>query len=381
MKVLERAAGHATGGYMVPNVKLSAKTVYTNNLPCGAMRGFGANQATFAMESAVDDLCEQGGFDRWEFRYDNALKNGDMTSTGQILKAAVGVRETLLAVKDIFKNAKYAGIACGIKNTGIGNGMPDDSTVKIQIVSENRVVLYHGWTEMGQGVNTMALQFFCEETGIDPNIVEVRVDTKSEAVAGMTTASRATSLVGNSIREACVKLKEDLKTKTLAELSGKLYSGTWVCDWTTKPGADVPEIVTHYSYSYATQVVILNDDGEIEKIVAAHDAGKIINPTLFEGQIEGSVHMGLGYAISEELELENGVPKSFHLRKLGILRAKETPEIEVIGVEVPDPHGPHGAKGVGEIGLVPTAGAVANAFFRYDGVRYYKLPIKKRNKR
>ncbi len=380
MKVLERAAGHATGGYMVPNVKLTAKTVYTNNLPCGAMRGFGANQATFAMESAVEDLCVQGGFDRWEFRYNNALKNGDTTSTGQILKAAVGVRETLLAVKDIFNNAKYAGIACGIKNTGIGNGMPDDSTVKIQIVSEDRVVLYHGWTEMGQGVNTMALQFFCEETGIDPNIVEVKTDTKSEAAAGMTTASRATSLVGNSIREACIKLKEDLKTKSLAELTGKLYSGTWVCDWTTKPGADVPEVITHYSYSYAAQVVILNESGEIEKIVAAHDAGKIINPTLFEGQIEGSVHMGLGYAISEELVLEGGIPKSFNLRKLGILRAKETPEIEVIGVEVPDPHGPHGAKGVGEIGLVPTAGAVANAFYRFDGVRYYKLPIKQRKR-
>ncbi len=380
MKVLERAAGHATGGYMVPNVKLTAKTVYTNNLPCGAMRGFGANQATFAMESAVEDLCVQGGFDRWEFRYNNALKNGDTTSTGQILKAAVGVRETLLAVKDIFNNAKYAGIACGIKNTGIGNGMPDDSTVKIQIVSEDRVVLYHGWTEMGQGVNTMALQFFCEETGIDPSIVEVKTDTKSEATAGMTTASRATSLVGNSIREACVKLKEDLKTKSLAELTGKLYSGTWVCDWTTKPDADAPEVITHYSYSYAAQVVILNESGEIEKIVAAHDAGKIINPTLFEGQIEGSVHMGLGYAISEELVLEGGIPKSFNLRKLGILRAKETPEIEVIGVEVPDPHGPHGAKGVGEIGLVPTAGAVANAFYRFDGVRYYKLPIKQRKR-
>ncbi len=380
MKVLERAAGHATGAYFVPNVKLIAKTVYTNNPPCGAMRGFGANQATFAMESAVDDLCEKGGFDKWEFRFNNALKEGDATSTGQILKAAVGVRETLLAVKDVFKKAKYAGIASGIKNTGIGNGMPDDSTVKIQIIDENKVIVYHGWTEMGQGVNTMALQFFCEETGIDPEIVEVRVDTKSEAAAGMTTASRATSLVGNSIREACVKLKEDLKSKSLAELSGKLYSGTWVCDWTTKPGANVPEIITHYSYSYATQVVILNEEGEIEKIVAAHDAGKIINPTLFEGQIEGSVHMGLGYAISEELELENAVPKSYHMRKLGVLRAKETPEIEVIGIEVPDPNGPHGAKGVGEIGLVPTAAAVANAFYTYDSIRYYKLPIKQRKR-
>ncbi len=378
MKVLERAAGHSTGAYTIPNVKVSAKAVYTNNLPCGAMRGFGANQATFAMESCVDDLCEQGGFDRWQFRFDNAIKNGDETATGQIIHAGAGVRETLLAVKDIFQNEKYAGIACGIKNTGIGNGMPDDGVIKIEIISENKVILNHGWTEMGQGVNTMAVQFLCEETGIDSNIVEVIVDTSKEARSGMTTASRATSLVGNSIRETAKELVNDLKTKSLAELAGKSYTGLWVCDWTTKPGADVKEIITHYSYSYATQVVILDDEGKIKKVVAAHDAGRIINPTLFEGQIEGSVHMGLGYAISEELELENGIPKSTRLRKMGVLRAKETPEIQVIGVEVADPNGPHGAKGVGEIGLVPTAGAVANAFYSFDNTRYYKLPIKNR---
>jgi len=380
MKVLERAAGHSTGAYTIPNVKVNAKAIYTNNLPCGAMRGFGANQATFAIESCVDDLCFQGSFDRWQFRFNNAIKNGDVTATGQIIKAGAGVRETLIAVKDIFQSAKYAGIACGIKNTGIGNGMPDEGVVKVQIISADKVILHHGWTEMGQGVNTMAVQFLTEEIGIDPSIIEVKVDTSEEAKSGMTTASRATSIIGNSIRETCIKLKEDLKTKTLADLSGKTYIGQWVCDWTTKPGEEVDEVITHYSYSYATQVVILDDNGKIIKIVAAHDAGKIINPTLFEGQIEGSIHMGLGYAISEELELENGVPKSTRLRKLGILRAKETPDIEVIGVEVPDPNGPHGAKGVGEIGLVPTAGAVANAFYSYDKTRYYKLPIKDRSK-
>ncbi|MCF6269987.1 MAG: selenium-dependent xanthine dehydrogenase [Melioribacteraceae bacterium] len=378
MKVLERAAGHSTGAYTVPNVKVSAKAVYTNNIPCGAMRGFGANQATFAVEGCVDDLCKQGGFDRWQFRFDNAIKNGDQTATGQVILAGAGVRETLLAVKEVFQNSKYAGIACGIKNTGIGNGMPDDGIIKIEIISEDRVILNHGWTEMGQGVNTMAVQFLCEETGIDPNIIEVVVDTSKEARSGMTTASRATSLIGNSIRETSKKLIEDLKTKRLSDLAGNEYVGQWICDWTTKPDADVKEIVTHYSYSYATQVVILDNEGKVEKIIAAHDAGKIINPTLFEGQIEGSVHMGLGYAISEELELEKGIPKSTRLRKMGVLRAKETPNIEVIGVEVPDPKGPHGAKGVGEIGLVPTAGAVANAFYQFDGTRYFKLPIKKR---
>ena len=380
MKVLERAAGHSTGAYTIPNVKVNAKAVYTNNLPCGAMRGFGANQATFAIESCIDDLCVQGNFDRWQFRFDNAIKNGDVTATGQIIHKGAGVQETLFAVKEEFQKAKYAGIACGIKNTGIGNGMPDDGIVKIEIISDKKVVLNHGWTEMGQGVNTMAVQFLSEETGIDPDIIEVKVDTAKEARSGMTTASRATSIIGNSIRETCVQLKLDLKSNTLAELSGKTYTGQWICDWTTKPEDKTKEVITHYSYSYATQVVILDDEGEIKKVVAAHDAGKIINPTLFEGQIEGSVHMGLGYAISEELKMENGYPKSTRLRKMGVLRASETPAIEVIGVEVADPNGPHGAKGVGEIGLVPTAGAVANAFYQYDKIRYYKLPIKERRK-
>ncbi|MCH7974906.1 MAG: molybdopterin-dependent oxidoreductase, partial [Bacteroidetes bacterium] len=193
--------------------------------------------------------------------------------------------------------------------------------------------------------------------------------------------SRATSIIGNSIAKACIQLKEDLKSKSLSDLVGNVYKGQWACNWTTKVGDDVDEIITHYSYSYATQVVVLNDDGKIDTVYAAHDAGKIINPGLFEGQIEGSIHMGLGYALTEDLELENSVPKSTRLRKMGILRAKETPKMEVIGIEVPDPHGPYGVKGVGEIGLVPTAAAVANAFYQYDGTRYFKLPIKKREKK
>jgi len=192
----------------------------------------------------------------------------------------------------------------------------------------------------------------------------------------MTTASRATSLVGNALIDACQGLKTDLEKQPLGELIGRSYEGEWVVDWTTKPGAMVEKVYTHYSYSYATQLVTLDDDGKINKITAAHDAGKIMNPTLFEGQLEGSIHMGLGYAISEEVVMEEGRPKSTRLRNCGILRAKEMPEMEVIGVEVPDPHGPYGVKGVGEIGLVPTAGAVANALYQYDGIRRTTLPMK-----
>jgi aldehyde oxidoreductase len=375
MKVLERSAGHATGPYNVPAADVEAIAVYTNNIPCGAMRGFGVNQAAFGLEVLIDELCEQGGFDRWQFRYDNALQVGHKTATGQVIEAGAGIRETLLAVKDAFYAARYAGLACGLKNTGIGNGMPDVASAEVTIVAPDKVLVDHGWTEMGQGLNTIVAQVVATETGIDPRLIEVRIDTQAEQEAGMTTASRATSLVGNALIEACKQLKVDLQSHSLADLVGKRYHGSWLVDWTTKPGADVEKVYTHYSYSYATQLVTLDDDGQIAKITAAHDAGKIFNPTLFEGQLEGSLHMGLGYAISENLEMENGRPKSTRLRQMGILRAKEMPEMEVIGVEVPDPYGPYGAKGVGEIGLVPTAGAVANALYQFDGVRRTKLPM------
>jgi len=394
MKVLERAAGHATGAYSVPVVDVESTAVYTNNIPNGAMRGFGVNQATFALESCVDELCEKGGFDRWQFRYDNALTEGSTTSTGQVLKGGTGVRATLEAVKEEFRAAKYAGIACGIKNTGIGNGMPDASSVRITIAAPDtagtgaacqpaKVIIEHGWTEMGQGINTMAVQMFCEETGIDADAIEVKIDTDAGTFTGMTTASRATSLLGNALINAAAKIRADLANHNLAELVGKVYRGEWVVDWTTKPGHpnDAGEEITHYSYSYATQVVILDDAGQVQKVTAAHDAGRIINPTLFEGQIEGSLHMGLGYAISEDLPYENGRPKSTMLRKCGILRAKEMPAMEVIGVEVPDPHGAYGLKGVGEIGLVPTAGAVANALYQYDKERRTQLPMRLPKKR
>jgi CO/xanthine dehydrogenase Mo-binding subunit len=374
---MERVAGHATGAYHFPCVNLEALTVYTNNIPSGAMRGFGANQVGFALEGCIDDLCRQGNFDRWQFRYTNALTEGKMTATGQILKGGVGVRATLEAVKPFYDKARIKGIACGIKNSGVGNGMADSSEVIITIISESKVHLQHGWTEMGQGVHTIASQVLFEETGINPGIVEVSVDSNAGIPTGMTTSSRATALLGNAILDASEQIREDLKTHSLKELSGKSYKGSYSYNLTTKPGADAAEIITHFAYGYATQLVVLNDAGEIETIYAAHDAGKIMNPVMFEGQIEGAVHMGLGYALSEDLPMNGGQLVSSKMRDLKILRAKDMPEIVVLGVEVKDPVGPYGAKGLGEIGLVPTAAAVANAFTDFDGKRRFELPLKK----
>jgi aldehyde oxidoreductase len=380
MKVLERAAGHATGAYSVPNVLLNSTAVYTNNVPCGAMRGFGVNQTNFAMESCIDDLCNQGGFDRWKFRYNNALVEGSITTTGQKLTGKVGVRPALKALKSQFYNAKYAGLACGIKNTGVGNGMSDTSQAKIVVEKGGKITLYHGWTEMGQGVHTIALMVFCQETGIDPKLVTVKNETMAETVCGMTTASRATSLVGHAVIDACIFFNDDYQTLSLKEMEGREYLGCWSFDLTSPIGQEQEGVghLTHYSYSYAAQLVTLDNKGEIKKVYAAHDAGRIMNPTLFEGQIEGAIHMGLGYAISEHLPMKDGYLLSERLGSCGILRSKEMPPVEVIGIEVPDENGPYGAKGVGEIGLVPTASAFCNALAQFDGRRRYSLPVGKK---
>lgn len=374
-KVMERIAGHATGGYFVPHVHLESHTVYTNNIPSGAMRGFGANQAAFALESCVDELCRKGNFDRWKFRWDNALTDGLPTATGDKVRGA-GIRACLEAVEKQFREAPFAGLACGIKNSGIGNGMVDYSDVIIEMLPGGKVRLHQGWTEMGQGIHTIAQQVLFEETGIAPENIEVITDTASAIKTGMTTSSRATVLLGNAIREAAVALRDDLLHNTVEQLAGRRYKARWQCDWTVKPDETHTDGPTHYGYGYAAQVAILDQSGKLRKVVAAHDAGRIMNPVLFEGQIEGAVHMGTGYALSEDLPMKGGKLVSEKLRDCGVLRAHETPDIEVIGVEVPDPVGPYGAKGVGEIGLVPTAAAIANAFTAFDGIQRYSLPLK-----
>ncbi len=374
-EVLNRAAGHASGGYHVPVVKVSSKAVYTNNLTSGAMRGFGVNQVTFAMECLVDELCEKIGADPWQFRYDNALKKGSMTATGQVLGDGVGLRDTLIAVKDEYYKARYAGIAMGIKNIGFGNGLIDESEAEIEVVSEKKIILHHGWTEMGQGIDTIAKQILCDVSGLDDIDIDVVSSTDSEVVGGATTASRGTFLLGNSLIMAAEKLKKELRTKTMSNLVGKKFKGRWFCDWTTRPGKDVENPRTHFAYGYAAQVVILDDKGRVDKVIAAHDGGRVINPTMFEGQIEGAVMMGLGYAFTEKLELDRGYLKSSKMIKLGLPKIKSMPKIIVKAVEVKDPKGPFGAKGVGEIGLVPTAPAAINALYQFDRKRRYELPV------
>jgi len=374
-KVLERAAGHACGPYLVPNVDIEAKAVYTNNPTAGAMRGFGANQAAFAIEGIMDRLAEKVGIDGYDIRERNLLRPGDAFATGQVMTGSCAVRETLEAVKDIYKKAKYAGIACGIKNTGIGNGLDDSGRVLLRVLEGGRIEILTGYTEMGQGLFTILRQVVCEETGLKAEIMDVRTVSHLAVVCGMTTASRATALSAAAGQRAGRELAADLKKHRLEELAGREYRGEYVCNFTVKPGAKVENPRTHVTFSYATQVVILNDDGRVSRVVAAHDVGHAINPLGCAGQIEGSVHMGLGYALSEDFPCTDGRPDSLRLRDLGILKAKDTPEIDVILLEIPDEVGGYGTKGVGEIGLVPTAGAVAGALHAYDGKWRTRLPM------
>jgi selenium-dependent xanthine dehydrogenase len=376
-KVLERAAGHATGAYDVPNVDIEGLAVYTNNPPCGAMRGFGANQSAFAVEGALDLLAEKVGIDGWDIRYLNALETGSRFCSGQKLRA-VGLKQTLEAVRDAYKGAKFAGIACGIKNVGIGNGMPDIGRALLIVESASRIHLYNGYTEMGQGLYTVLVQMASHTTGLDPRLFKCAVDTKKLVASGMTTASRATVCGGNAVVIAAQRLAEALAAAggDLGKLAGQEFFGEFIYDKTVKLGADVAEPITHLSFGYATQVAILDDKGRIERMIAAHDVGRAINPALLEGQIEGSIHMGLGYALSEELVMQGAVPQNMTIRGLGVLRAHQMPRIEMHFIEEAEPDGPFGAKGVGEIGLLPTAPAVAGALAKFEGFRRYKLPMK-----
>ena len=379
-KVLERAAGHACSVYSVPNVDVEARAVYTSNPPAGAMRGFGANQANFAIEGMMDILADEVGIDGWEIRWRNAVEAGDRFGTGQILGAGVGVKKTLLAVKDAYYAAREAGravgIASGAKNTGVGNGLPEFGKAILRPEADGSVTLFHSWTEMGQGCHTALQQIACEELGVGADRVRVVVDTMRELDTGQTTASRSTVLGGRAIIEAAGKLKAALNGGRLEDLAGQEFYGEIKIDWTHKPGHGPDGAATHFAYGWATQVVILDEEGQMEKVVAAHDVGKVINPTLLEGQIEGAVHMGLGHALSEEFVVEGGIPVTETLKSLNIIPPRGMPEVECIFVEEHQPEGPYGAKGVGEIALVPTASAVAGALHAFDGIRRTSLPMK-----
>ena len=373
--VVQRACTHAAGPYYYPSVDIEGKAVYTNNPPGGAFRGFGVTQSLFATECNLNELAELAGISPWEIRWRNAIEPDGLLPNGQIADKTTAYKECLLAVKDAYENAKIAGIAGAIKNTGLGVGVPDTGRCIVS-VEQGKVHLRTGAARIGQGLDTVVLQVGCQTLELPPDTFVVEPpDTQRTPNSGTTTASRQTMFTGQAVKDACLKLKEELdKGKTLTELEGTEYYGEFTC--VTDPiTTDKEHPYSHAAYTYGVQMVELSDDGKVCKVTAVYDAGQIINQKSAEGQVEGGIVMGLGYALTEDYPLVKGVPQATYA-KLGLIRANAIPEMDVLFVSKDYKSDvAYGAKGIGEIATIPTAPAVAGAYYKLDGVHRTSLPL------
>ena len=371
--VLQRACTHGAGPYAIPNVEMVGTGVYTNNPPGGAFRGFGVTQSCFAMESCMNLLAKEVGVSPWEIRWWNAVGPGDVLPNGQVCDEGTAMRECLLAVKELCERRPDAGIAVALKNAGIGVGLPDVGRVRLK-VEGGWAVVYTSAACMGQGLASVLMQFVAEITGLEwERIAVAPPDTSSSPNSGTTTASRQTLFTGEAACRAARALRADLDSAPLEALEGKEYYAEF--SGVTDPFAsDKPNPVSHVAYSYAAHVVLLDADGRLEKVVAVHDIGRAINPVQVESQIEGGVVMGLGYALTEDFPLKEGEPQVKY-GTLGLFKAAKVPPIEPVIVEKNTSPLARGAKGLGEIATIPTAPAVAGAYFNRDGLFRTELPL------
>lgn len=375
--VLERACTHAVGPYCYQNTDIRGYSYYTNNTPAGAFRGFGVCQSEFAIEQNIDLLAEKVGISPWEIRYRNAIEPEKVLPNGQIADCSTALKETLEAVKDVYeKNKGRAGIACGMKNSGVGVGLPDKGRAKL-VVNDGAIEIYCAATEIGQGCFTVFVQMCHEATKVPlEKIKNMGCDSEFAPDSGTTSGSRQTLISGEAIKKASEALKEDLDKHggDLSKLEGKEYFYEFF-EPTDKLGADVPFPKSHVAYGYATHVVIIDDEGKVTDVYAAHDSGKVINPTSMEGQIEGGVLTGLGYAFTEDWILKDCVPTQ-KFGKLGLFKAGQTPKIHVICVEKEELLDfAYGSKGIGEISTIPTTPAAALAYYAMDKKFRAKLPL------
>ena len=372
--VLQRACTHAGGPYNFQNMKVRGRAVYTNNVPSGAFRGFGVTQTCFAIESALDEMAKQIGIDPFEIRRRNVLRPGDEMPNGQIAGPDTAIYEALMSLKDDYYSAKHKGIALALKNAGLGMGVPDAGRCIIS-VEGGKVHIRTSASCMGQGLKTMALQVAHEATGLNPTLFIVEEpDTARTPDSGTSTASRQTAFTGEAIRLASAELSAYLKEKSLEELEGiEIYKE--FKPETDPLGSEKRNPVSHLAYSYSAQLAILSEDGRIDRIIASSDAGTVINRTMIEGQVEGGVVTGMGYAVRENFITENGYVKSKY-GTLGLLRSTEVPEIEVRMVHGEGKSGStYGAKGIGELSAIPTAPAIRNAYYAFDGKARDTLPL------
>ena len=374
--VLERACTHAAGPYAYENFEIDGYAYYTNNPPAGAFRGFGVTQTCFAVETLLNRAADLVGISPWEIRYRNAIRPGGVLPNGQIVDDSTGLVETLLAVKDEYDNAKIKGIACAMKNAGLGVGLPDWGRCKLIVEGDSKVHIYSGASCIGQGLGTVLVQMVCSNTNLSrDDIVYERSNTWIAPDSGDTSGSRQTLVTGEACRRACLQLHEALAGKSLSDLIGKEFYGEYLAK-TDPLGADVPNPVSHVAYGYATQVCILDEKpGLIRKMIAAHDVGKAINPLSCEGQIEGGVVMSMGYALTEQYPIDENCRPTARFGTLGLFRAHQVPEIKAIVIDKPGLNVACGAIGIGEITSIPTAPAIADAYYRLDGEPRTSLPL------
>ena len=373
--VLQRACTHAAGPYNFQNIDIDGKAIYTNNPPAGAFRGFGVTQSNFAMECNLNQLAELVGITPFEIRYRNAIRPGQVLPNGQIADETTALVETLDAVRPILERNPKAGIACAMKNSGVGVGIPDTGRCRIEIL-DGKVHLHSGAACIGQGMGTVQMQMVIETLGVPPEMVVYHEpDTALAPDAGVTTASRQTLFTGEATKRAAVLVREAAeKAGGIEKLEGQSFLGEYT-GITDKIGSDKPNPVSHIAYGYATHVVELDEEGKISKVTAVHDIGRAVNPVALEGQIDGGVIMGLGYALTEDFPLSGGKPLAKY-GTLGLWKANQIPEIESIPLgKAPKEGLAYGAKGVGEIATIPTAAAVQNAYYNRDGKFRTKLPL------
>ena len=375
--VLERACTHSVGPYCYQNTDIRGFGWYTNNPPAGAFRGFGVCQSEFALESNINLLAEKVGISPWEIRFRNAIEPGKALPNGQIADCSTALKETLLAVKDVYEqNADHAGIACAMKNSGVGVGLPDKGRCRLAV--RNGVVeLYSAASDIGQGCATVFLQMLAEATGLPlEKLRNMGANSELAPDSGTTSGSRQTLITGEAVRMAAAELKADLDGADgdLSALEGLEYSAEFF-DPTDKLGADKPNPKSHVAYGFATHVVILDGEGRVKEVYAAHDSGRVVNPTSIQGQIEGGVLMGLGYALTEDFPLKDCVPQA-KFGTLGLMRADQIPDIHAIYVEKEEllPFA-YGAKGIGEIATIPTAPAAQGAYYARDHILRTSLPM------
>ena len=376
--VLERACTHSVGPYCYQNTDIRGFGYYTNNPPAGAFRGFGVCQSEFALESTINLLAEKVGISPWEIRYRNAIEPGKVLPNGQIADRSTALKETLKAVREVYeKNAGHAGIACAMKNAGVGVGLPDKGRAKLA-VHDGIVEIYAAASDIGQGCATVFVQMVAEATGLGRGEIRNRGSNSEVAPdSGTTSGSRQTLITGEAVRMAAAELSDAMREVggDLSQLEGREFFAEYF-EPTDPLGSKKPYPKSHVAYGFATHVIVLDEDGRVSEVYAAHDSGKVVNPIAIQGQIEGGVLMGLGYALTENFDLKDCVPQNKY-GTLGLMRANQIPNIEAIYVEKKELLDvAYGAKGIGEISTIPTAPAVAGAYYAVDHIFRTKLPLK-----